>query len=148
MNTKVDHTALRVNQACIIGLLILAFLFDQSWLVAFVAAVMLAGTLWPRAGLFKWIYARLLKPAGLLKADLKTDDPQPHLFAQGLGGLVLLVSTLALLTGVSLLGWVLVGLVVLLAALNLFLGFCAGCFLYFQLARRGIHLALPGWQNT
>ena len=41
MNTKqIDHTALKVNQTSIIVLLILAFLFDQAWLVALVSAVM------------------------------------------------------------------------------------------------------------
>ncbi|RIK43811.1 MAG: DUF4395 domain-containing protein [Chloroflexi bacterium] len=148
MKPKVDHTALRVNQVSIIGLLILAFLFDQWWLVAFVAAVMLIGTAWPKASLFKLVYARLLKPAGLLQPDLQPDDPQPHLFAQGVGGIFLAASTLALLAGAPLLGWSLAGIVVILAAVNLFFGFCVGCFLYFQLARRGVHLSLPGWQNV
>lgn len=148
MKPKVDHTALRVNQASIIGLLIVAFLSDQWWLVAFVAAVMLIGTWWPKAGLFKLAYARLLKPAGLLKPDLQHDDPKPHLFAQGIGGVVLVVSTVALLSGAASAGWTLAGVVVALAAVNLFFGFCVGCFLYFQLARRGIRLSLPGWQNA
>jgi hypothetical protein len=148
MITKVDHTALRFNQASIIVLLTLAFLVDQRWLVAFVAAVMLVGTWWPGAGLFKQIYARLLKPAGLLKPSLIPDVPQPHLFAQGVGGIFLLASTLALFLGASVTGWVLAGIVVVLAAVNLFLGFCVGCFMYYQLARRGIRLSLPGWQGV
>ena len=48
MEKKADRTALRFNQAAIIALLLIAFLIDQVWLVAFVAAVMLIGTLWPR----------------------------------------------------------------------------------------------------
>lgn len=148
MTGKVDYTALRFNQASIIALLILAFLLDQKWLVAFVAAVMLIGTVWPKAGLFKLVYARLLKPAGWLKPDLVADEAQPHLFAQGVGSLVLLISTLALLSGGLALGWILAGLVVVLAAVNLFLGFCVGCFLFYQLARRGIRLTLPSWQGA
>ena len=74
---KVDQSALKFNQASIILLLVLAFLFNAAWLVAFVAAVMLVGTLWPEAGLFKQIYARWLKPAGLLKPNVVDDDPQP-----------------------------------------------------------------------
>jgi hypothetical protein len=34
--------------------------------------------------------------------------------------------------------------VVVLAALNLFLGFCAGCFVYYQLNRLGV----PGFQYS
>jgi hypothetical protein len=40
-----------------------------------------------------------------------------------------------------LVGWSLAGVVALLAALNLFLGFCAGCFVYYQLNR----LHVPGF---
>ncbi len=53
---SVDHMALKFNQGSIIALLVLAFIFNGIWLVAFVGAVMLIGTIWPNAGLFKWIY--------------------------------------------------------------------------------------------
>lgn len=148
MGTRVDHTALRFNQALIIVLLAAAFLLDQVWLVGFVAAVMLTGTVWPGAGLFKLAYGRLLKPAGILRPEMVEDDPAPHLFAQGLGGLALVAATLALAVGASFLGWALAGMVVVLAAVNLLLRFCVGCFLYYQLARRGIRLDLPAWRTA
>lgn len=144
---KVDQTALKFNQASIILLLVLAFLFDTTWLVAFVAAVMVIGTLWPDAGLFKQLYARGLKPAGLLKAHVIDDDPQPHLFAQGLGGIFLALSTAALWLGLPIVGWTLTALVIALAAINLFLGFCLGCFVYYQLGRVGIKPVLSSWQG-
>lgn len=143
---KVDQTALRFNQASIIGLLILAFLFDWTWLVAFVAAVMVVGSIWPQAGLFKLIYARLLKPAGLLKPDVIADEPQPHLFAQAIGGIFLAVSTAMFLIGAPVIGWLLVATVVALAAVNLFFGFCLGCFMYYQLAKVGVRAELPAWR--
>jgi len=142
-----DHSALRFNQMAIIGLLVLAFLFDQIWLVAFVAAVMLVGTWWPNAGLFKLFYKYVLKPQGLMQPHLVADAQSPHLFAQGLGGIMLLVSGVALGVGLAVLGWLLVGIVVILAAVNLFLHFCLGCYLYYQFARRGVRIALPGWQG-
>jgi membrane protein DedA with SNARE-associated domain len=55
------------------------------------------------------------------------------------------LSTAALLLGLPLLGWALAGIVVALAAINLFLGFCLGCFIYYQLGRRGVRPALPSW---
>ena len=143
---RVDHTALKVNQSFIIGLLVLAFLLYQPWLVAFVGLVMLVGTIWPQAGLFKRIYSDLLKPAGLLKPDPRPDTPAPHLFAQGVGALVLGAALLAFATGGVVAGWLLTALVIVLAAVNLFAGFCVGCFIYFQLARRGIELNLPLWR--
>ena len=146
MSTKVDQTALKFNQASIIVLLVAAFVFNQPWLVVFVAAVMLVGTLWPKAGLFKLIYARLLKPAGLLKPVVIADDPQPHLFAQGLGGVFLVLSTLSFVFGLPVVGWLLAGMVAALAAVNLFLNFCLGCFIYYQLGRIGVRPALRSWQ--
>lgn len=143
---RVDHTALKVNQSFIIGLLVLAFLLYQTWLVAFVGLVMLVGTIWPQAGLFKRIYSDLLKPAGLLKPDPRPDTPAPHLFAQGVGAIVLGIAVLAFAVGGAVTGWLLTALVIVLAAVNLFTGFCAGCFIYFQLAKRGIRLDLPVWR--
>lgn len=146
--SRVDQTALRFNQACIITLLVVAFLLNAWVLVAFVGLVMLVGTLAPTAGLFKQIYTRVLRPAGLLKPKVVPDDARPHLFAQGVGALFLLASTLALLAGAAGWGWLLAGIVVVLAGVNLFLGFCVGCFMYYQLARRGIHANLPWWQTA
>ena len=41
------------------------------------------------------------------------DDPAPHLFAQGLGGVFLVLSTLALWGGLAVVGWALAGMVVM-----------------------------------
>jgi hypothetical protein len=137
---KVDHSALRVNQAAIISLLILAFVLNSPWLVAGVALIMLLGTALGGPG-FKWIYSGFLKPRGIVKSDVIHDNPQPHVFAQGMGGTVLVISLTGFMLGSPLAGWVLAWLVVALAALNLFVGFCAGCFVYYWLVR----LHLPGF---
>ena len=143
---QVDQTALKVNQAAIIALLLLAFLANSIWLVAFVAAVMLVGTVRPDAGLFKLVYAWVLRPTGLLKPQVIADDPQPHLFAQGLGGLMLVAALVSWFVGLPMLTWLLTLIVVVLAGVNLVAGFCLGCFIYYQLAQRGIHANLPQWQ--
>lgn len=135
---KVDQSALKVNQTFIIALLILAFVFDAAWVVVFVAAVMLIGTAVPALSLFKRVYQHILRTSGLVKPNVITDNPEPHRFAQGFGGVVLLGAIAALYGGLATLGWALVGLVVILAALNLFLGFCAGCFVYYQLHKLGV----------
>ncbi len=141
---RVDHSALRVNQAFISGMLLLAFVLASLPLVAFVGLVMLAGTAFPRLALFQQVYHLLLKRAGIVQPDLVPDNPEPHRFAQGMGGTVLALAVLALATGASGLGWALVWLVIALAALNLFLGFCAGCFVYYQLNRLGV----PGFGHS
>jgi hypothetical protein len=114
-----------------------------TWvLVAFVSAVMIIGTIFPQAGLFKRFYQHVLKPRGWVKPDVIEDNPEPHLFAQGLGGTFLAIATIALLADIAVVGWALVFMVIGLAALNLFAGFCAGCFIYYQLSKRGI----PGFK--
>jgi hypothetical protein len=144
MARKVDQTALKVNQGFIIGLLLLAFVLDWVWLVAFVGVVMLLGTAVPSLAFFKRIYQHGLKPTGVVQPNIITDNPEPHRFAQGFGGVVVALAVIALLSAQPILGWALVGLVVVLAALNLFLGFCAGCFLYYQLNKLGI----PGFIHS
>ena len=138
---RVDHSALKVNQALIIALLLLAFILDNWLLAAFVGVVMLLGTAAPGLSLFKVVYSRLLRPAGIVKPRLVVDNPEPHRFAQGLGGFFVALAVGALLVGQPFLGWALVWVVIILAAMNLFLGFCAGCFIYYQLSRLG----LPGF---
>ena len=130
-----DRTALRVNQASIIVLLAAAFVLDQPWLVAFVCAVMAVGTAYPRAALFQRFYRDVLRPAGLLRPDVHVEEAAPHRFAQGLGAAVLLAASTALFVGAAALGWGLTFIVIALAAINLIFGFCAGCFVYFQLHR-------------
>jgi hypothetical protein len=139
MVKKVDTTAIKFNQASLILLTLLGFLLDQPYLVLLVALVLAVGTILPQAGLFKLIYLNLLKPAGLLKANVINDDPAPHQFAQGVGALFLLASALALLVWENpALGWSLAWIVIILAAINLFFNFCAGCFVYYQLDRVGL----------
>lgn len=135
--SRVDHSALRVNQACIITLLIIAFVLNSVWLVLLVAVVMAIGTVMALPG-FRPVYASFLKPRGIVKPDVIADNPEPHRFAQGLGSAFLFASVLALLAGGQGLGWALSWLVVALAALNLFGGFCAGCFVYYWLNRMNV----------
>ena len=144
VTTTVDHAALRTNQACIIGLLVVAFVADLVPLVATVGLIMAIGTVWPRAGLFKLFYVFVLK-GRILQPDVIGDNPQPHRFSQGFGAVVLGVALSLFAVGWTIAAWLVVGVVVALAALNLFLGFCAGCFLYYRLARAEVSgfTALP-----
>ena len=105
----------------------------------FVGLVLAVGTIWPQAALFKPVYFKLLKPARMLRANVVADDPAPHQFAQGVGASCLLASSGALLIlQANTWGWVLAWIVIILAAVNLFFSFCAGCFVYYQLDRFGL----------
>jgi hypothetical protein len=140
---KIDHSALKTSQVAIVVLNVLAFVLDLSWLAALVTAVMLIGTLIGVPG-FGFVYQIALKPLGWLKPEVLLDHPQPHRFAQGFGGVVMLGGSLALFGGAAALGWSLVWLVAALAALNAFGGFCVGCFVYYWLSR----LKVPGFSQS
>jgi len=142
--TRIDHSAIKTNQVIIISLTILAFILNQPLLLVLVSAVMLAGSLIFKRPGFSFVYTYLLKPAKILRPDVAEDNPEPHLFAQGFGGVVLAGAFAALLLGASALGWGLAWLVVGLASLNLFAGFCAGCAMYYWLNR----LNIPGFVKT
>jgi hypothetical protein len=140
---KVDHTAIQVNQICIILLLAAAFVFNLPLLAGLVGVVMLLGTLLRRPGFGFLVYGLVLRPLGWVRPNIIPDHPQPHLFAQGFGSVVVLGGTLALLTGAAGLGWGLAWLVIFLATLNLLAGFCVGCAMYYWLGR----LNVPGFDR-
>ena len=137
----VDHSALRVNQSFVILLQVLAFIFNLPWLVGLTAVIMLIGTFLTRKPGFNPVYTVLLKPSRLVKPDVIQDNREPHLFSQGLGGVFLSSAAILLYAGLPGVGWVLSWLVVALASLNLFAGFCAGCAIYYWLNR----LNVPGF---
>ena len=139
---KVDHAALKANQLFIISLNILAFILNQPWLAAFVALVMGLGSAFQVPG-FLPLYKNILKPRGWMKPDVLDDNPEPHRFAQFLGFLFMTAGSIALFLGATVLGWALVWIVVALAALNAFGGFCVGCAVYYWFSR----LQLPGFSK-
>ncbi len=146
MNTQrqtMDQNSLKFNQGAIITLVLGGFIFDQPVVPAFVALVMFFGSLLPELALFKLTYRHVIRPLNLIRPRLIDDVPAPHEFAQLMGGVVLGAGALFLYTGFPTAGWALSWIVILLAATNLFLGFCAGCFIYYQLGRLGIRAFRP-----
>ena len=139
----VDHSAIRTNQAVIILGLAAAFVFDLRWLVAVVGLIMLIGTAVGKPG-FVWVYKYFLRPLHIVHPDVIQDNPEPHRFAQGFGGVVLGIASLFHLLGLTTAGWAFAWLVIFLAALNLFVGFCAGCAVYYWLNR----LNVPGFHKS
>lgn len=138
---RVDRNTLRTNQGFIVGLTVLAFILGSTvgaWVVLFTGLVMTLGTLDDRLALFKQVHRRVLKPFGILRADVHPEDPMPHQFAQAMGAVFLLVAAAALFADATALGWTLNFIVTALAFINVTVQFCAGCFVYFQLDRRGL----------
>ena len=137
-----DHSALKFNQIAIIIFTLLGFILNQPILPAFVAVVLIAGSMNKKFALFKLAYVHILKPLGLLTPDIVEDSPAPHEFAQLLGGIVLGTGSILLFSSLALAGWIFAWVVIILAAANLLFGFCAGCFVYYQLGKLGV----PGFR--
>jgi hypothetical protein len=138
----VDHSALKVNQTGIVTTVLVAFIGSALYrpllvLIPLLAIVLLVGTFAPRFAVFKQFYFKVLKPRGIVTPRSVQDRPEPHNFAQGLGGVFLAVSSVLLIT-VPVLGLALALLVAVLAFVNLAFGYCVGCQIYFQLSKAGV----------
>lgn len=140
---KVDHSAIRTSQVTMMALIILSFVLDLPWLIAVLSVVLLIGLIRRRPA-FDLIYTGLLHPRGWVKPQVIQDHPEPHRFAQLLATLFLTASSLALFSGLSVLGWALAWMVAGLAALNAFGGFCVGCAVYYWLNR----MKVPGFSQA
>jgi uncharacterized membrane protein YesL len=149
----VDHSALKVNQTGIVATVLVAVLGSQFvpalvWLIPLLAIVLLVGTFAPQYALFKQFYFQVLKPRGIVKPRPVQDRPEPHNFAQGLGGVFLTISSLLMFAPILagdfrpnpafVIGLALALLVAVLAFVNLAFGYCLGCQIYFQLSKRGV----------
>lgn len=136
---RVDTHLVKFSQAWVVGLTGLAFVFQLPVVVAIAAVALLISAASPRLGPFRLLYRGVAAPLGLLRPRVVEDDPAPHRFAQGVGATFLTVSALVLLLAhVTALAWALDLIVFALAGLNLTVGFCAGCFVYYQLGRAGL----------
>ncbi len=140
----VDHSAIRVNQAISVTLLAIAFVTGAAWLLLIVGPVLLISALAPRYALFTAFYRHALRPTGLVKPDVIRDNPEPHRFAQLLGGTLVTLAFVLVLAGAETLGWALPLVVIALASLNLFAGWCAGCMMYYWFNRLGV----PGFTRS
>ena len=138
----VDHSALKVNQTGIVATVLVAFIGSAFFrplliLIPLLSVVLLLGTFAPQLALFKQIYFKVLKPRGIVKARPVQDRPEPHNFAQGMGGVVLAIASLFLVP-LPVVGLALSLLVAVLAFVNVAFGYCLGCQIYYQLGRAGL----------
>lgn len=140
---RVDTHLTKFSQAWVVLLTGLGFLLGTEhggrFVVAIGALALALSALAPSIGPFRLLYRGVVVPLGLLKPRIVEDDPAPHRFAQGVGAVFLIAATAVLfLTGATVVGWTLDLIVFVLAGINLTVGFCAGCFVYYHLGRWGL----------
>jgi len=136
---RVDAHLTKFSQAWVVALTGMAFLFNKPIVTLLTAISLAVSALVPAAGPFRLLYHHVVVPRRLLAPRIVEDDPAPHRFAQGVGAAFLSAASILLFfTKARSLGWALNLIVFVLAAINLTVGFCAGCFVYFHLGRWGL----------
>ncbi len=136
---RLDAHLLKFSQACTVTLSALAFIIQQPIVVAIAAACLAISAAVPAASPFRLLYRGVVVPLGLLKPRVVEDDPAPHRFAQAVGAVFLIASSLLLfLMTAFVVGWALDLIVFALSGINFSVGFCAGCFVYYHLGRLGV----------
>lgn len=133
-----NEVAARMVAGMVVVLASIIVLFDVRWLMfflayGFVARVLTGPTLSP----FGLLATRVLVP--VLRIPVKPVAGPPKRFAQFIG---LCVSTTALVAtyvfGLPAVGEAVLGVLIVFASLESFLGFCAGCFVFGYLMRWGL----------
>lgn len=137
MSLPLDHAAIKTGQILSIITLAASYILDRWELVAMLSAIFLITALAWEYGPFSLLYRFLLKPVGLVKPDIRTDNLQPHRFGQAVGAASAMIAATLLHIGQDTAGWLLVAILALLTAVS-YMGWCIGCFIYYQLNRFGL----------
>ena len=133
----IDERAPRFNQAFVGLMCVLAIITGWWVIVALLALQFILGLSFGRKFCLACVfYFEVVQPRF---GEGEIEDGRPPRFANILGAVFLSMSALAHIAGLSTLGWVLAGLVAVLALLAATTGFCLGCEIYRFVARlRGI----------
>lgn len=136
---RVDTHLIRFSQLWVVVLTAAAFLFQVPVLAAIAAVALAISAVAPAISPFRLLYLHAAVPLHLLRPRIVEDDPAPHRFAQAVGAVFLIAASLVLflIPGYAV-GWALDLVVFVLAGINLTVGFCAGCFVYYHLGRLGL----------
>jgi Domain of unknown function (DUF4395) len=136
---RVDTRLLKFSQLCTVLLTGLAFVLQWPTLVVIGAFTLALSAAFPPLSPFRLIYRFLLVPTHILRPRIVEDDPAPHRFAQAVGALFLTAASVSFyLFQAAVAGWGLTLIVFVLASINFTVGFCAGCFVYYQLGKIGL----------
>jgi hypothetical protein len=136
---RIDRTLGKFSQACTVLLAALAFLLQSPVVVVVTAVIMALSAFVHELSPYRLLYKGVVVPLGLLKPRMVEDDPNPHRFANGIGTVFLTVSAIFLIfTPFKTVGWILDLIIFVLSGINLTIGFCLGCFMYYHLGRLGL----------
>lgn len=137
-STLVDQHQIKFNMAMTASLLAIGFLLD-SWIPVAIAIVcQFSGAAGLSFAPYRVLYTRLVVPGRLVKPNKIPDHHTPHRFGALVGGVFDLIGLILLLAGATFAGWIFIAIVFVLSNLNLWLSFCAGCFMYYMFNKLGV----------
>lgn len=137
MTRHVDHAEIKTGQ--LLTLLMSAgafFLHDPRWLIALGLIFLITALARPLSP-FVWTYRYLVAPLRLMRSDYRLDNIQAHSFGQFVGAATVGVILALFYGGFEMAAWAVVGVLFGLTLIS-YLGWCLGCFLYYQLNRLGL----------
>ncbi|RXJ04146.1 DUF4395 domain-containing protein [Anaerobacillus alkaliphilus] len=128
---EIPITYVKSNQVILVILTFSSILLQNSWLLVaaflFVAVPLLLG---PKGNLAFYVAKRFFSE----NRSGKTEAAELQKFNQTIAGILLTIAVAIHFLTASWIAWIFVGMVTLAATIAL-LGFCVGCFLYFQWKR-------------
>jgi hypothetical protein len=136
MAQPIDHAAIKTGQILSIATLVAAYILNYWEFVAALAAIFLLTAIKLEWGPFSLLYRVVLRRLGLVRPDMRSDNQQPHRFGQAVGAATAAAAAVVIYTGHDVAGWALVMALIVLTAIS-FMGWCIGCFIYYQLNRLG-----------
>ncbi len=137
MSVQVDHAEIKLGQILTMAMSVAAFtLSEPKWLMA-LGAIFLVTALFRPLSPFVLIYRHVVRPLKVMHSDYRLDNIQPHAFGQVIGAVTVAIAITLLYMGFNAAGWTIVWILVGLTLVS-YLGWCIGCFMYYQLNRLGL----------
>lgn len=137
MAVQVDHAEIKLGQIFTMVMSVIAFTFaEPKWLIA-LGGIFLVTAFFRSLSPFVLAYRHAVRPLGIMHSDYRLDNIQPHAFGQIIGAVTVAIAVALLYMGYSIAGWVIVWVLVGLTLIS-YLGWCIGCFMYYQLNRLGL----------
>jgi len=132
----VDQNELRFMQSMVMLVLLVAFVFNNKYVVLVQVLIFFMTILSPGFNPFVAVY-RLARKVELIHPDWRKDNMAPHRFASMIGFVVSTMSYYFLYHNHVMVGWGLSFLIVGFGILALS-GWCAGCYSYYMLNKLGV----------
>ena len=137
MARPVDHAEIKTGQLLTMAMSAAAFfLHDPRWLIALGVIFLVTATARPLSP-FVCVYRYLVAPMRLMRSDYRLDNIEAHSFGQLVGAATVVVILGLLYGGFGVAAWSMVWVLFGLTLIS-YLGWCIGCFFYYQLHRLGL----------